>query len=309
MINKTRINQIARTVLKIGVQKASSELGIKEASLERYVRLFNNQEKKEGVIEPPKILVLDIETLPGKAHIWSLQQQFINPEMIIQDWCILGWAAKWLFSPDLYSDILTPGEATEHNDKRIMQSLWQYLESADVVIGHNIYDFDRRRINGRMMVHHIQPPSFYKCIDTLRGLKKVSEHTSHKLAFINPSLGLTGKIETGGFELWSRCDAGDKESLALMEQYNKGDVLATEELYMELRAWLPNHPNLALYCEGNGECCPKCMGDKLEYTGHYSTYANLYRSYRCLNCGAIVRARTSDTPRYKYPNLKFNVLL
>jgi len=48
-----------------------------------------------------KILLLDIETLYMEVRgIWNLKTEYIRPSLVVKDWSILCWAAKWLFEPD-----------------------------------------------------------------------------------------------------------------------------------------------------------------------------------------------------------------
>ena len=46
---------------------------------------------------------------------------------------MLTWGAKWLHNPDIMSAKLTPEEALEENDKRIITELWNVLNDADKI--------------------------------------------------------------------------------------------------------------------------------------------------------------------------------
>jgi len=50
---------------------------------------FDNNEKQ-------KILVLDIETSPLRSYIWSLWNDYNNPELLLSDFFIICWSAKWV---------------------------------------------------------------------------------------------------------------------------------------------------------------------------------------------------------------------
>ena len=71
-----------------------------------------------------KILLFDIETSPINALIWGIWDQNVHIDAILQDWHLLGWSAKWLFDDNTMSDVLTPNEAKNHDDKRIFNSIW-----------------------------------------------------------------------------------------------------------------------------------------------------------------------------------------
>jgi len=49
-----------------------------------------------------RILLLDIETAPMEAYIWSQWQKFISLDMLKVDWYIIAWAAKWLGEDEIY---------------------------------------------------------------------------------------------------------------------------------------------------------------------------------------------------------------
>jgi hypothetical protein len=85
----------------------------------------------------PKVLLFDIETLPMHVYSWRLGEQRISYDKIIKDWCILSWAAKWLNGSEYFDALLTPEQVKCRNDKPILGGIWELLEEADIVIGHN----------------------------------------------------------------------------------------------------------------------------------------------------------------------------
>jgi len=103
--------------------------------------------------------------------------------------------------------------------------------------------------------------------------------------------------------LWKRC-AGieatldmQKRALQEMVRYNKQDVVALEDLYVELRPWIKSHPNLGLYYEdADNSRCPNCGSIDLKREGEstYKTTVGRFKAYRCNSCGAICRSRFSD---------------
>jgi DNA polymerase elongation subunit (family B) len=240
------------------------------------------------------ILILDIETAPIKAYVWSLWKQTVNINQIVNDWFCLTWSAKWLFDKKVISDKLTGQEAIKQDDKRIIKNLWSLLDQADIVIAHNGDQFDIPKINTRFIIHGLNPPSPYQTIDTLKTLRKNFGFASNKLDHVNRMLQLRQKIDTGGFELWDKCYKGDDKALALMEKYNINDVRILEETYLRLRPWIKPHPNIALYILDELSRCPSCGSEKLKSDGIYYSFANKFEGYRCCNCGSQSRKRVSD---------------
>lgn len=240
---------------------------------------FRNPEE----YKPPALLVLDIETLPILAYVWGAYEQNLSIDSIVKDWVVLAWSAKWLGSDKIISDILTSKEALDRNDKRLVRGFWKLLDKADVVIGHNSKAFDIRKLNTRFMFHELTPPSYYKHIDTYLAARSAFGMTFGKQDYIARYLGFQRKHETD-FQLWVDCDNGKKKALKRMSAYNEHDVEMLEEIYLRIRPWISNHPNLANIAQMDG--CPVCMGE-YEKSGIYYTNQKRYTSFRCKQCGAI----------------------
>lgn len=238
-----------------------------------------------------KILILDIETAPLLANIWGIWNQNINLESIHSDWFMLTWAAKWLFEDKVYSAKVTPKEAINNDDKRIVQSLINLLSEADIVVTHNGDRFDLPRINTRAIVNRIPPPLPYISIDTLKVAKRSFAFTSNKLDYINKMLGLPQKQNTD-MSLWRDCFHGKKEGLKRMLEYNINDVRIHEQTYLTMRPYIKSHPNIGLFIVEGGSACPSCGCKELSMSGkYYNTMTNSYELFRCKNCSSIGRIR------------------
>jgi hypothetical protein len=291
------VRSIAAHYLTHPPEETAKKFGITMNTLERHMRRVRqeireyNLSQEEVLRDAPlaKILIVDIETSPITAFVWGLWKQDIHTQQIINDWFIIGWAAKWYGGSTIYSEYVTPFEAKNSDDKRIMFPLWELLNKADIVIAHNAKKFDIPRIETRMLLAGLNPPSPYQLIDTLYYYRKQFSFSSNKLDYLNEVLNLDQKIDTGGFELWKDCLAGDKEALAKMEKYNINDVEILEQNYNKLRPWIKNHPNINVYnTDDNIKRCTICgSSDLSEISGTYGTPVNTYNVYRCNNCGAI----------------------
>jgi len=247
-----------------------------------------------------KILLLDIETAPMVAYLWSKWQNGISDDFIISDWFVLSWAAKWLFEEEVLSDRLTVEELSQKDDRRIMESIWNLLEQADVIIAHNLHKFDEKKLKTRFLKHNLKTPSPYQTIDTLLHLCKQFGITSNKLDYVAKNfLGIEGKMETPK-GLWQRCMEGDYEALELMDEYCQQDVRVLEEVYLRIRGWIKPHPNLALFAISEDNTCPACGGSENEITlTEYYTYVNTYQAHRCTDCNHIFRSRKASTSNGK----------
>lgn len=299
--------EAARSVLRshLGLSGESKRKRYKDKSLYQIPthdtrNSFSRQEEVYG-----KILILDIETAPLLANIWGIWNQNISTENIRSDWFMLTWAAKWLFDKKVYSARVTPKEAKDNNDKRIVKSLLDILNEADIVVTHNGDRFDLPRINTRALIHGFSPPLPFISIDTLKSAKKHFNFTSNKLDYINKVLNLPQKTHTD-MELWRGCFNGDEDALKKMEKYNVNDVRIHEQTYLTMRPFIKPHPNIGLHILDDKERCPTCGGSNLTMLGKlYHTTMNVYEMFRC-ECGATGRKRKatkrsgkllSSTPR------------
>lgn len=240
-----------------------------------------------------KVLVFDIETSPLLSFVYQKEvwKARVNNDKIVSDWMVLCWSAKWLGSVDILSDKITPKEVASENDSRVTKSLWNLFDEADILIAHNARGFDIPNMNTKFIVNGLNPPSPYKVIDTLDVARKQFGFTHNNLDYLCKLFGLPQKIKTD-FSLWKGCMFGDQDSLDSMEAYNRGDVSILEELFLKLRPWIINHPNLSLYYNDNNQRCCNCgspnvvkLDDKFYYTS-----VGKYEVYRC-ECGALSRGR------------------
>jgi len=245
-----------------------------------------------------KILLFDIETTPILAFTWGLWEQNISTQAIVQDWHLLSWSAKWIFSDEIMSMALTSEEAKKHDDKRILSGMWKLLNEADIVIGHNCDNFDTKKLNTRFLIHGMLPTRPFQSIDTLKVAKLHFAFSSNKLDFINESLGLPQKEDTD-LQLWIDCYNGDPDALKRMESYNRNDVDILEDNYLKVRPYIKGHPNLNLWNEENISVCPNCGSEKIVWGGKYYTYTGYYQAFTCSQCGAHGRDRKLDTPKEK----------
>jgi transposase-like protein len=257
-------------------------------------------------VKLPNILILDIETSPVRAYVWSLWKQNVGLSQIISNWFMLTWSAKWLFSSEVYADKLTGEEALEEDDKRICKSLWKLLDQADIVIAHNGDRFDIPKINSRFVLNGLTPPSPYQRIDTLKIARKTFGFSSNRLDALATQFGFDNKLDTD-FSLWNRCMHGDDDALAYMEKYNKYDVELLEEVYIKLRPWMKSHPSVALFGDMKEKSCTCCGSVNLTQAGEYVTSVSVFKTYRCNDCGAFSRERLNSVTVKQKRNLLISV--
>ena len=287
-------------------------------SRESYVRLVLKREGAESVslvkatraVEKDyaraRILVLDIETAPLKGHLWSLWQHGIGLNQLVSDWYILSFTAKWADSDELiYRDIRN--EYDSESDASLIQDLWDLLDEADFVVGHNVRKFDLKKINSRFLLNGLEKPSTYRTIDTLLVAKALCGFTSNKLEYLTDKLCKKYKkskhTKFPGHKLWDECLKGNPEAWAEMEEYNKFDVLSNQELYEIFMPWDDKLPNFDLYVDGLLD-----MSVWVEDGFHYTNLGK-YQRYRHKETGQQRRGRVNLLPKEKRAQLLANILV
>lgn len=256
---------------------------------------LNVQEKSKM----PKVLVFDIETAPLLASIWRLKTEYVAHSMLegSANWWMISWSAKWLFEDEILNDVVYPGEALEEDDSRILKSIWDLINEADIVISHNGINFDHKMLNMRWLMNQMSPPSPYRVIDTMRSVRSLFSFPSYSLNYLSQQLGVGKKLEHEGFDMWRKSLIGDPEALDNMSRYNDVDIKILEDLYLIIRPWIRNHPNLGIFIESETPVCRVCGSTHLtELVGHdYTTNLSKYSTMRC-ECGAINKQRKSKLP-------------
>lgn len=236
----------------------------------------------------PRILILDIETAPSLAYVWGLWDQRVGLNQLVDVSSVLCFAAKWHGKPKVHY-------ASDHHDghEKMVESAHRLIDEADAVITYNGRAFDIKHLHREFLLAGLGPPSPHKDIDLLNVARRKFKFASNKLAHVTKELGLEGKAETGGFELWRDCMAGCPKAWATMKRYNIQDVLQTEQVYDRLLPWIDNHPHFGLYGPRfeDEHRCQRCGHPDLMRRGYYMTNVGRYARLQCKKCGGYSRTR------------------
>ena len=239
-----------------------------------------------------KITLLDIETFPNLVYTWGLFKQNVGINQIVRDWSMASMAWKYLGERRVsYADCRT----NPNDDSELMAQIWEVLNDADIIVGQNSNHFDLRKINARLIELGYPPPSPYRTIDTKVAAQKVAMFTSNKLEWLAKHLSEQEKDDHGkypGFVLWSECFAGNPDAWEEMRKYNMQDVRTLEDVYLKLRPWMTDHPNIVTGQDGVE--CPKCGSENLERRGYARTNFGLYPRFHCKDCGGWARGRYTE---------------
>lgn len=227
-----------------------------------------------------RTLVLDLETRPIEARIWSLWGINVNINQITDPGGVLCFAAKFVGEREMhFASQWDDGEAA------MVRKAHKLLCEADAVVGWNSDKFDLRWLNRCFVEQGLTPPPPFVKVDLMKSVRRQVALPSYKLDFVARWLGVGAKQRTGGFDLWSDVLAGEEKARAKMGRYNRHDVRITDAVYEVLSAkgWVKGLPNHAI---DGGHVCPSCESEKLQRRGYSVSKTRRYARWQCRDCGA-----------------------
>jgi len=238
-----------------------------------------------------KIRSWDVETSLSIVTTFSLRNDYISPDNIIQDWNILCGSWKLLEEDKVHSVVVKEVQ----DDYEVTKTLRDMIEDTDILIHHNGKKFDLKKLNTRILKHGL-PPLDKKLlqVDTYLEARKNFGFTSNKLDYIARYLEV-GKKLPHSEGLWRAVLNGDKKALKEMVAYNKHDVVILEGVYNKMRPYI-DHPNMGAFFHDDIEHCPNCGSNHLQRWGTRITATGLgYHRYRCVKCGSYSQGRKVDS--------------
>lgn len=268
-------------------------------------------------MKAPVIRVIDIETAPNLAHVWSFFKTNVGLNQVLTNDFIMSYTYKDIgcdkvYYQDCRNSYLGKTAAEKRGYKRFVAGLRNALDKADLVIAHNGDRFDIPWINGQAAIHGITPPSPFRSIDTLTAARRAFRFPSYKLEYLvkrfKCSKHKMKHKKFPGHDLWMECLLGNTEAWDEMKEYNITDVHILEELYIKMRPWIKNHPNLGVITGKEETVCPKCGSDHIHYRGFYYTNLSKFHKFQCQDCGAWGRDRENILTKAQKKALSTNAL-
>lgn len=299
------------------VNEAARRLGKDVSAVSKAVRVIQDKARKViGKLEwddersilitrSPDVLLFDIETAPNISHVWNFWNQNIGHNQVLEYGFVMSFACKWFGEDEVHYY-----ENRTNDDSDIIKKLIEYFDKADVVIAHNGKAFDVKTVKARAVSWGVEPPSPFKIIDTFLVCKKEFKFPRNSLEYVAEALGVGEKYshkQFPGHELWVECLRGNDEAWAEMRHYNMMDVDVLEQVYIALRPWISDHPNLGILLEDDRHVCPKCgSGELLWEKRPATTNTGKYRLFRCSNCKGFGRTRYTELDKEKRKALTTN---
>lgn len=219
------------------IQRELSEIfNVSERMVRNYANSLGLNVMQQNV-KNEKVLVYDIETSRVKVDVWGTGKQYVNHTQLRSDTTIISIAWKFIGQDKVYS--LTWDK--NHCDKEMVKEFLKHYNKASMVIGQNNNSFDNKLINTRAAKHRLHVDRFVKSFDIYRMAKRYFRLPSYSMAYMAKYFGLTLKQSHEGIYMWEMIEYGTpeekKEYLQKMVEYNMGDIVTTEELYLTLKPY------------------------------------------------------------------------
>lgn len=264
------------------IQKELSEyFGVKERMIRTLANQLGLNLSFENVPDD-KILVYDIETSRVKVDTFWTGKQYINHKQLRNEPTIISIAWKWIGEDEVKH--LTWDK--KHCDKKMVSKLLKEYNKASMVIGQNNNSFDNKWINTRAAKHSLYVDRFVKSFDIYRMAKRYFRLPSFSLAYMAKYFGLTLKQSHEGMFMWEMVEYGTKaekeEYLKKMVNYNIGDIVTTEELYLTLKPYFGSVTNKAVQSGLPKWACP--VSGSLNVTHKKTIFTEMGTIQRILYC-------------------------
>jgi hypothetical protein len=230
-----------------------------------------------------RALLLDIETLPNIGLFWTLWNNYLRPDNILEERTIVCVAWKWLDGKQVSSaSVLSHPGTKEYPDKGVIEKISDVLSSADAMIAHNGDKFDLKWIRGRRLIMGLPPMRPPIQIDTLKMAKKQGYFNSNRLEYL-AKMFKVGEKTTPDYSVWKRAVVGDRAAIEEMVAYNRNDIKLLEGVYRRLAPGAEAKMNRSLIA--GEDCCPNCGEKDLKGWGFVYTRAGRRQRLRCFACG------------------------
>lgn len=152
---------------------------------------------------------------------------------------VIVFGYKW--SDESTAKVLTVDRKSlgKFSDRDLLVKVSQILNEADIAVTHYGSIFDKKFLQGRLMINHLPPITHPKMRDTVFGLRAVTNFSSKRLKHVAKILKFRHQKKENNWPVaWFEVMQGNMKTLKALAVYCKGDVLALEELYGMLKGYV-----------------------------------------------------------------------
>jgi uncharacterized protein YprB with RNaseH-like and TPR domain len=273
-------------------QVLSEEFCVSTRQIRKYAKELGLNTTKAHT-KNDRVLVYDIETSRVTAKLWSSGKQYVNHSSLKSETTIISIAWKWVGEDKVHHVVWDDN----HCDKALLQKFLPEFNKAAIVVGQNSKSFDNKIVSVRAAKHRLFINNFVTNVDIYRLAKSSFRLPSYSMAYMAKYFGLTLKQSHEGIHMWDMIEEGtkaqQKEYLQKMVDYNKGDIVTTEELYMTLRPYFKHVTHLGVKDGLPKWVCPNTGSHNVElYDTKFTAAGTVQRILYCTD---------SDT-QYKVSN-------
>lgn len=257
----------------------------------------------ETKLRKPKILSFDLEVSPALG--WFYPPTWETGIIKVEDrQRLMSFAYQWVGEEKIKSLCLYDMpfyNLDKADDKALVEELHFVMSQADILLGQNSDNFDVKMANYFFIRNGLEPIPPTRSIDTKKIAKRYFRFANNKLDNLGEELGVGGKTKITQGDIWYDCFIlGDKESWRLMNEYCENDVRITTAIYLKMRGFMRNHPNLARLT-GDFDSCPTCGGFNYRVRSYRTSNLQRYHQYSCNECGTYFNDRKAvveDKPSF-----------
>jgi len=294
--DKIGYTALARKVLKMNGVKDEHEVNV--------LRTYIKRSYSDQLESTPKILVYDLETSRiNFKRFWTGKQYLSHRDIRGESTRIITVAWKWL-GDDKVSHLTWD---SNKSDKKLVKEFLKIYNTADQVIGINNDNFDNRLLAARAAKYDLEFNHLIKSFDVQKKAKRAFRLPSYSMAYMAEYFGVSNKLSHEGMVMWDKIEDGtkaeQKEYLKKMIDYNIGDIISTEDLYLRLRKYFTGVTNFATIKGKDRWACPECGSEDVEFYNTTVTSAGtVQRIMKCRTCDTLYKI--SNTQYIKFLNSK-----
>lgn len=239
----------------------------------------------KNIVEPTKILIYDIETSRVSAKLFWTGKTYINYKQIRGIPQIISVSWRWLGEETVHH---LKWDMKTHTDEKLVEEFLKVYNKADMVVGYNNKNFDDRWINAKAMRYNLFVNVYVKSFDLIKHSKRLFRLLSYSMAYLAEYMGVTLKQGHEGIKMWDMIEDGtpeeQEEYIDKMINYNVGDIITTEEIFLKLRKYMGHTIHVGAFIGGEKYTCPHCGGDNVELFKFTNTAAGTPQYImRCLD--------------------------
>jgi len=230
-----------------------------------------------GKTPKPKVLLWDIESSDFAADYGFV-------------FCI---SYKWLGDKQIHTIAIRDTKEFKNDvtdDRGVIDAFRKVMEQADYQVTWYGERFDFPFINTRALCNAQKPLPLVPHADGWRTARKKMRFQSNRLDGISRAIPVAPgkkrelKNYIGGRH-WVRAKAGYKDALAQVEKHCVADIRILENVYLALRPYAVNPPNLSKVVYQDIQGCPACGCSNIQKRGYAVTAHGRRQRMHCQDCG------------------------